>query len=57
MAQRDHLMLAVGIVAFNGSILVVAGVRVGDSTAVVIGASVLLMAGGSLAALGGTAEG
>jgi hypothetical protein len=57
MTQRDHLVLAVGVVAFNGSILVAAGVRVGDSTAVVIGASVLLMAGGSLAALGGTAEG
>jgi hypothetical protein len=53
MAQRDHIMLAVGFVAYSGAILVVAGVRGGDSTAVLIGASVLLMAGGSMAALGG----
>jgi hypothetical protein len=44
-------MLGSGLVAISGAVLVVAGLFNGDNNSVIIGASVIMMAGGSIAAL------
>ena len=51
MRYRDTSHLGVGLVAVSGGLLVIAGIWYGDTTNIVIGASVLIMCGGSLAAL------
>lgn len=57
MDQSSSFVLAVGIVAVCGSVLVVVGLLRAASQSVVIGASVLMMAGGALAAHSSSDEG
>jgi len=51
MRQRSSVYLGVGLIALSGSILVVVSIFGNDSTNIVIGASILMMAGASLTAL------
>jgi hypothetical protein len=51
MSQRSSVYLGIGLIALAGSVLVVVSIWRNESTNIVIGASILMMAGASLTAL------